>query len=660
MSTASYDGTTDDLLTGGLGYDGLQSATAPNVSATPTAAELRRLSIYTNYRALVDMTTEGGYGRLYGPNVPLDGSAPVTTPGAGKVPGTEYVAVSRDANGAVLATFMTQVPTNFDKNNPCIVTATSSGSRNVYGAVSAAGEWGLKRGCAVAYTDKGTAGAEEMDTGIVLTIDGLAKTLADAGNNALFVADVTGDTRPARYAFKHAHSERNVEKDWGLFTLQAIQFAFYAVNQSVGDVDANNQRLATFVPANTVVIASSVSNGGGASLRAAEQDTDGLIDAVVVGEPQLSVNVGFPTPSFSIRRGNGAALPANAYGKPLVHYVGVAGLFQPCAAYASTITTAPLRETLLPPAQAQARCASLAAAGLLGTPAPATFPAQADAALAAMRLGGWEPESDPLHGWQFGSDTTMAVAVTYNNAYARAKPREYLCDFSFGTTNATTGLVETAATSPMSTLFALGNGIPPTRGIGIVYNAVTPNPVNYRFTPDLAFEGAQCLRALWKTRSPNPTPGSLAARLQTGADEVLATGNLRGKPAIIVHGRADALVPVNHSSRTYFGANKAAEGANSQLSYIEVANAQHFDALLGVAGFNERFVPLHYYNIQALNAMWAHLKSNAPLPGSQVVRTLPRGTGAPALAPANLPAIATTPGPNDAITFTANTVVVPD
>ena len=36
--------------------------------------------------------------------------------------------------------------------------ATSSGSRGVYGAIST-GEWGLKKGCAVAYTDKG-AGTE--------------------------------------------------------------------------------------------------------------------------------------------------------------------------------------------------------------------------------------------------------------------------------------------------------------------------------------------------------------------------------------------------------------------------------------------------------------------------------------------------------------------
>lgn len=47
-------------------------------------------------------------------------------------------------------------------------------------------------------------------------------------------------------------------------------------------------------------IAASVSNGGGASLAAAEQDTDGWITAVVVGEPQINLNL----PSqVSVRQG---------------------------------------------------------------------------------------------------------------------------------------------------------------------------------------------------------------------------------------------------------------------------------------------------------------------------------------------------------------------
>ena len=664
LRSVPYDGTSDDLLTAGLGWDGLQSASAPAVSATPTAAELRRLAIFTNYRALVDMSTAGGYGRIYGPNVPLGGGAPVTDAGAGKIAGTEVIAVVDDGTGRQNVTLMAQVPDSFDITNPCIVTATSSGSRGVYGAVSAAGEWGLKRGCAVAYTDKGTgSGAHELATDTVTLVDGTISSAMDAGTASLFTATllVTGQNRPNRYAFKHAHSQQNPERDWGLNTLQAVEFAFYAINEKFGAVDAQGARVKSFVPANTVVIAAAVSNGGGASLRAAEQDSAGWIDAAVVGEPQVSVNVAFPQPQFSIQRGAGPALPANSYGKPLIHYVGTAALFQPCAAYATSAAGAPL-QALVPAAQAEARCDALVTAGLLDGTVNTTFQLRADAALAALRLGGWEPESDLLHAWQWGSDATMAVAVTYNNSYARAAANEDLCDFNFASVDAN-GLPAAPANPVMPTIFGVGNGIPPTGGVALVYNAIPMNeggPRNYRLHPTFAFEGAQCLRGLWRTRTPNPAPGSLAERLQQGVAEVLATGNLQGKPTLIVHGRADALVPPNHSSRTYFGANQLLEGAASRLSYIEVTNAQHFDALLGVPGFDERFVPLHYYNIQALDLMWDHLKNGTPLPVSQVVRTLPRGTGAPALAGGNLPAIAPQPAPGDTIRFENNTVIIPD
>lgn len=44
VTIKAYDGVTDDLLTAGLGKDGLASATAPVPASpnTPTAAELRR------------------------------------------------------------------------------------------------------------------------------------------------------------------------------------------------------------------------------------------------------------------------------------------------------------------------------------------------------------------------------------------------------------------------------------------------------------------------------------------------------------------------------------------------------------------------------------------------------------------------------------------
>ena len=138
--------------------------------------------------------------------------------------------------------------------------------------------------------------------------------------------------------------------------------------------------------------------------------------------------------------------------------------------------------------------------------------------------------------------------------------------------------------------------------------------------------------------------------------------NLHGKPTIIVQGRADTLVPINHASRPYLGLNQLSEGGASKLSFYEVTNAQHFDAFLGVAGFDSRFVPLHYYNLQALNLMWSHLKNGTPLPPSQVIHTIPRGGApgaAPALTTANLPAIAANPGVN-AITVSNGAVNVPN
>jgi hydroxybutyrate-dimer hydrolase len=177
---------------------------------------------------------------------------------------------------------------------------------------------------------------------------------------------------------------------------------------------------------------------------------------------------------------------------------------------------------------------------------------------------------------------------------------------------------------------------------------------------DLNVDGAICQRNLWTGSDAN------AVREQNGVKEILRTGNLRGKPAIIVAGRADTLVPVNMNARPYFGQNKIVEGASSKLSYIEVTNAQHFDAFIdnaALTGYDSNFVPLHYYFIQAMDRMWANLTQNVPLPPSQLVRTTPRGGtpgAAPAITTANVPPISSTPAPGDVITFSNNTVTIPD
>ncbi|WP_429526914.1 D-(-)-3-hydroxybutyrate oligomer hydrolase [Paraburkholderia youngii] len=652
VTTKSYDGNSDDLLTAGLGKTGLASASAPAIANTaqPTAAELRRLAIWSNYRALVDMTANGGYGRFWGPNVDLNGN---DTLGEGKIAGKEYLAYADDGSGAQNVSLLVQIPTSFNPDQPCIVTATSSGSRGVYGAISAAGEWGLKRGCAVAYTDKGSGnGAHELSTNRVTLIDGTLQDASTAGKASLFTAKLGSSTLatfnaqfPNRYAFKHAHSQQNPEQDWGKNTLQAIQFAYWALNDSFGALNGTT-RTVRYASGSITTIAASVSNGGGASLAAAEQDTSGLITAVVVGEPQINMRL---TAQVSVAQGG---VPVGAFGKPLADYMTLANLLQPCAALAPAAAGAPYL-TALPTATTTAlrtaRCASLAAAGVI---AGADTVTQATNALALLHQNGYQTDSDLLQAPMWDSQAVPAVAVTYANAYARASVADNLCDFSFGTTSATGAAGVTPAVSPMLTVFGNGNGVPPTNGINLVYNAGTSGAADHRLaTADASYAGAACLRARW-------TSGSLSASV----DAIRVNANLHGKPTIIVQGRADALVPINHASRPYLGLNQVAEGGASKLALYEVTNGQHFDAFLGVAGFDTRFVPLHYYNLQALNLMWAHLKNGTALPPSQVIHTIPRGGtpgAAPALTTANLPAIAASPGAN-AISATNGAVNVPN
>ncbi|CAN5152534.1 hypothetical protein BH10PSE16_BH10PSE16_28940 [soil metagenome] len=96
---------------------------------------------------------------------------------------------------------------------------------------------------------------------------------------------------------------------------------------------------------------------------------------------------------------------------------------------------------------------------------------------------------------------------------------------------------------------------------------------------------------------------------------------------------------------------------------LNPANAQHFDAFLGFPGYAERLVPLHRYFTQAMDMLYANLKTGAALPASQVVRTVPRGlTGAVAnpIAASNVPPIKTTPAAADQITFANDVVTVAD
>ena len=644
-----YDGITDDLLTGALGKDGLAfAAPAPGFAdpENPTAAELRRLAIYSNYRALVDTSTEGGYGMLYGPNVLADGTV---TAGQGLIAGVEYLTYAGDASGKVNVTMMVQIPESFDPQQPCIVTAPSSGSRGVYGAIGTAGEWGLKNGCAVAYTDKGTGtGAHDLQNDTVNLITGERENADTAGKDSNFTAKINHNKQaafnsatPNRFAFKHAHSQRNPEQDWGLNVLQSIKFAFFVLKQEYPDND--------IVPDNTIVIASSVSNGGGSSLRAAEQDSGGLIDGAAVSEPNVNPTPGAP---FSIVQGNQA--PLTAHSRNLFDYTTLLNVYQGCASLAPDNLGAPFNFAPSPD-----RCSALHDLGLL---TGATLEEQATDAQAIINAYGILSEQNLVQPSHWFLNVPQAIAVTYANAYGRLRVIDNLCGYSFGATNPAPIPLTTTAT-----LFSTSNGIPPTAGVNLINNLAPGGAKEDRVsTADQNLQGALCLRSLATgmdavTGTPlNGKDSGYAERITAGIDNILATGDLQGIPTVIVTGRSDAILPPNHTSRAYFGLNQRVEGAASGLRYYEVLNAQHLDVLNAFGGFNERFIPLHHYFIQALDIMFDHLKNGTPLPPSQVVRTIPRGAGAPPISPVNLPPITATPDPGSLITFQADTLMIPE
>ena len=647
ITRADYDGKTNDLLTAGLGRTGLAGA-APAYANTeqPTPLELRRNAIYANYRAVLDITANSGYGTLYGPNV--DASGNVGT-GEGLVAGSEYIAYADDGTGKKNVTLMVQVPASFDPEHACIVTGTSSGSRGIYGAIGSSGEWGLKKGCAVAYADKGSGtGLYVFEDDSVNVQNGVRAGRVTAGKSALFAPDLNDADRlawaaayPNRIAFKHAHSQQNPEKDWGKVTLQAVEMAYYVLNERYGVLARDgSSRIVRLTPKNTITIASSISNGAGSALLAAEQDTQGLISGVAASEPQVQPAA---SSAYSVRQGG---VVVNTPGRALFDYATYAALYQPCIASV---------------AGNAGRCTALVSKGLLNG---ADLAAQQADAKQRLRAYGWLPDSDPLQAAHAG--TNILVAVTYAYAYGKFSVTDKVCGFTFAQTDGSGNPIAFTSAQKAAS-FAAQNGI---LGSVVYENSVggakgyTAGVSPSTSLADQSLDGFLCLRSLATGRdavSGVNLEGTLAGqsvRVRAGMAEVAASGKLHGKPAIIVHGRSDTLIPVNHASRAYIGLNAAVEGSSSKLRYIEVTHANHFDSFS--SALPTLIVPLHVYLNRALDAMYAHLSAKQALPPSQVVRTVTRADASTLITAVNLPAIASTPAAGNAISVTGTVVDVPD
>ena len=551
----------DDLLTAGLGLAGLQAMVPPAFAdpAHPTAAEARRRAIWGNWRGIADLSPGGGYGSLYG--------------NAGAVPGREFSALARVPGATQPHRVLVQVPDGFDKAKRCVVVAPASGSRGIYGAISVAGAWGLPKGCAVAYTDKG-AGTDyfDLDAGDGVRVDG-TRGAPGADVGLAFVPDAA--TGAVGIAIKHAHSRDNPEADWGRHVQQAAQYALQVLGEALPDA-------APFTFDNTRVIAVGISNGGGAVLRAAELEGDWL-DAVVAGEPNIYIEGG----------------------RPLYDFATEAALLQPCALLhldPTSLAQPPVRATVEP--WWTLRCASLKAAGMISGE---TVAEQAKSAYDAMRASGWTDAAQRSGAASSGFDLWRSVAATYASAYGRYGVGEHPCGYSFAAQNPDLGL-RPATDAERAAWWSDAAGIPPGNGVNLIDAKLAP--------PDFTLAGLQCLRALWDGQ------GADAERVRKGIAETRASLPRAGLPVIVVHGLDDGLVPPAFSSAPYVA---AAQAAGLEVRYWQVHNAEHFDAFLGFPDFAARYVPMLPYVYAALDRVDAYLDGKGALPVDAVIATKPRG-----------------------------------
>ena len=663
LKVTTYDGVTDDLLSAGLNLEGLVSAAPPGFvdEQNPTPAELRRRAIYNNYRGIVDPMPGGGIGMLWGPRSNAAPSIPGATPGL--IPGVEYKAYLRgsDRQGHVNnVPAAVQIPRHFDPAKACVVLASPSGSRSLYGGIGI-GEWALFKGCAVALPGKGTdTGFHLLTQDLVDDLDGVHGSASAVGDAAQFALkpsralDAYVLANPHRVATKHAHSEINPERLWGDFALQGIEFALWALSDHYGR---------RFAAKNTLVIAAGASNGGGMSLRALEEDGKGLIDGLVVTEP----NIGPQDGGVAIRFGNDA--PFMPAGRSIYDSMTLMSVYAPCAALSPTLAGTPffgLQPLGAPANSLQNRCASLKEKGLVSGD---TLPEQSASALAKIRAHGYAEAQD----WGIASHEFLnlwrSLQATYANAYGRFAVEENVCGVSFAGTDAT-GRPAPLAPAMAKRLFADSSGVPATGGVNLIADWAAQGPIAENLAvsrstgrTDLNFDSALCFRSL--ETGEDKAAWADHAKVEAGTRAVETDGRLHGRPAIIIHGRQDALVFPNLHSRAYYALNQQNEGSRSRLSYIEVTPGQHFDAFISslfVGPTGVQFAPLHYYFVLAMDSMYAHLTEGTPLPPSQVVRPTPRGLQpyTAANVPLLLPQPSLTPQAGNRITFENGELVIPE
>lgn len=583
-----YDGKNNDLLTAGWKISELAQRKQYKKGSFTDPEWIRKVAYYNNTIALLDTTEAGGYGSLFGPKS-----------GHNTISGYEYLAYSLDVHNQVDATLMLQIPDNMNKEKACILVAASSGSRGIYGAVGTVGTWALEKGCAVAYTDKGTGtGFYFHDTQKGFDIRG---RYTNSKANLLTYKPEASNTQflekyPQAVSTKHAYSGKNIEKDSGKFVIQASEFALYQLNRHFSE-----QKIDTiFTKDNTMIIATSVSNGAAASLKAGELDQHDLIDGIVAAEPNITP---IKNSQLSIIQGTKKIVKHSV---PSYQYFVAQNLFVPCTLLTEAAQKQPFfnsrPETI---SELGDWCTSLKKDGFITGNSISEL---ANNALQELTDLGIAANQQKLAPFFQAIELWPAIAATYANQIGRFNMEDQVCNIYFSAIDKNKNPIPLPESDRLG-LAANSNGIPPTAGVAL-------RSSNLQLSE---YQHAKCFYLQ-----------AQSTRLVKGIKELEATTDLNGIPTIILHGRKDSLIAPNHSARPYYANaiksyNKRQlnnRHSKSNIRYYEIKNAQHFDAFISLPQFSDDFIPLHYYFEQSLDLMFEHLQAGAELPPSQVIHTI--------------------------------------
>lgn len=537
----------DDLLTAGLGLEGLRSSQKPTFadSANPTPKEIRRRAIHASWQASAELHPAGGLGQIYGEVNPVSGR--------------EYHAFAHLPGLRCSHRVMLQLPDHFNPKKRCLVVSASPGSRGIYGAIALAGAWGLPRGLAVAYTDKGAgSGYFDATNGSGVRLDGTRGSMEE-GPLEFVPPHYSQDSG---IGIKFTHSGDHPESHWGDYVLETIVFALAMLERAYPNE-------APFTPENTRIIGVGFSNGGAAILHATGRDTEDWFNGVVAVSPNIQA-------------------PSS---RAFFDYTSEIALYMN-----SAISAAPLHEL------AEARYGhevpsdthwgdALHLAGFLREDDPQR---QSNEALERLLASGWSTPA--LQTALLTSDVEIwrSAGTAYAGSYLRRPIGKTPCNAGYEALIANAdGHLSPANDAVRATWWADATGLPPNLG-------VVPSSRNQPLV-DIVL----CLRRLW-TGDNESTPS-----LQKAVQENMATlPHNKQLPLWIVHGEDDGLIPLGFSSEGYV---EWLRSQGYQPEFWRVPHVQHFDTALNWPALAARYLPMLPYAYAAMDALWQYLEEGVTL-----------------------------------------------